>query len=81
MGDYTHLLWNCPVIKAYWAKVITFMSRMFGLQLQLDPLSLILGLPVGRLPDKFTKCLFDILAFAARKNILLNWVSVINPHI
>lgn len=75
VGDYTNLLWNCPVIRAYWSKVIVCMSHVFILELHLNPVSLILGLPVGQLRNKFNSRLFDILAFAARKNILLTWIS------
>lgn len=45
VGDYTHFIWDCSVIRTHWSKVVQYLSRMFGLKLQLGPLSLNLGLP------------------------------------
>lgn len=41
----------------------------------MDPMSLILGLPSDRLKTAVNKRLYNILTFAARKKILLQWVS------
>ena len=41
----------------------------------MDPLFLILGLPSDRLKTAVNKRLYNILTFAARKNIILQWVN------
>ncbi|XP_060774964.1 protein Wnt-6 isoform X3 [Neoarius graeffei] len=48
-----------------------------GTQGRMDPLCMILGLPDGRISKH--RRLFNILTFAARKNILLFWIKNVAP--
>lgn len=59
----------------YWSNVLSEMEKIFGLKLEMDPVSLILGLPNQRLTSKHNKRLYCILTYAARMNILLQWIN------
>lgn len=45
----------------------------------MDPICLILGLPDAHITNTKHRRLFNILTFAARKNILLFWIKVAAP--
>lgn len=57
------------------------MGRIFHADIEMDPLSLILGFPSEHLKTAANKRLYSILTFAARKNILLQWVSDRTPTV
>ena len=57
------------------------MQKIFNIDLEMDPLSLILGLPSGNVTTVANKRLYNLLTFAARKNILLQWISDKSPSI
>ena len=57
------------------------MEKVFNTDLGLDPLSLILGLPSGAVSTAANKRLYNLLTFAARKNILLQWISDKSPSV
>lgn len=40
----THCLWSCQKIQRHWSTVITETEKVLGLKLEMDPMSLILGL-------------------------------------
>ena len=56
------------------------MEKILGLKLQMDPMSLILGLP-ARYVLLTNQRLYCILTYAARKNILLQWISDRDPTV
>ncbi len=76
IGTYTHCIWSCPKIQAYWMDALQDMQRIYGVVLQMDPLSLLLGY-TNRYVNVGTSSgrLYDILAFTARNNIFLSWIS------
>ena len=49
------------------------------MELEMDPMCLLLGLPSK--PTKSGKRLYNILTFAARKNILLQWINDKRPSV
>ena len=59
----------------YWSNVLSEIEKILGLKLEMDPLLLLLGLPSRRLTSKHNKRLYCILTYAARKNILLQWIN------
>ena len=74
-GTLTHCFWSCRKLQMYWSIVLSEMEKIFGLKLEMDPLSLILGLPNRSLTSKHNKRLYCILTYAASKNILLQWIN------
>ena len=74
-GDYIHCIWSCHKIERYWYDVVQELNEIFNIELELDPLCLILGLPDNKIVNKFHKRLFNLLTYAARKNILLSWIN------
>lgn len=76
VGTYTHCIWSCPKIQAYWMDILQDMSKIFGVSLHMDPLSLLLGHPSqDNIVGDGSARLYDILSYAARKNIFLSWRS------
>lgn len=69
------------MIQAYWSRVVAQLNNIFGLDLELDPLSLLLGFPCKLISNKFERRLFSLLTFAARKNLLMSWISDRPPSI
>ena len=59
--------------------LVLWLTVIFGVPIRMDPMCLILGLPDGRITDSKHRRLFNILTFAARKNILLFWNKNVAP--
>ena len=51
------------------------------MELEMDPMCLRLGLPSRSIPTKSGKRLYNILTFAAIKNILLQWINNKSPSV
>lgn len=74
-GSLTHCLWSCPNIQGYWESVLLEIIKILKTHIDLDPLSLLLGLPNKHISNRHNRKLYNILTFCARKNILLHWTS------
>ncbi len=81
VGTLTHCLWSCNRLQRYWFLVLGEMEKIFNMQLDFDPVSLVLGIPNKCIVSSANKKLYNILSFAARKNILLNWISDKSPSL
>ena len=75
IGTLTHCFWSCCKLQKYWSDILVEMEKIFHRHLDMDLLSLILGLPVKSLPTAANRRLYNVLTFAARKNILLQWIK------
>ena len=75
IGTLTHCFWSCLKLQMYWSSVLSEIQKILGLELETDHVSLILGFPSRRLTSKHNKRLYCILTYAARKNILLQWIK------
>ena len=75
IGTLTHCLWSCHKLRKYWSDILSEFEKIFGMELEMDPMCLLLGLPSRSIPCKSGKRLYNILTFAARKNILLQWIN------
>ena len=78
-GDYLHCFWSCVKLHLYWSDIANELSAIFGVSILMDPMCLILGLSDTRITNKKHRRLFNILTFAARKNILLFWIKDAAP--
>ena len=63
----------------YWSYIVTELSFIFGVPIELNPICLLLGLPDSHIINVKHKRLFNLLTFAARKNILLFWIKDASP--
>lgn len=79
VGTLTHCLWSCNRLHRYWFLVLGDMEKIFNMQLDFDPVSLVLGIPNKCIVLSANKKLYNILSFAARKSILLHWISDKSP--
>ena len=78
VGTLTHCFWSCHKLQRYWVEIISELERIFPINIEM---SLILGLPSDLLKTAVNKRLYNILTFAARENILLQWVSDTIPSV
>ncbi len=81
VGTLTHCFWSCHKLQRYWVEIISELERIFHVNIEMDPTSLILGLSSDYLKTAANKRLYNILTFVARKNILLHWVRDKVPSI
>lgn len=81
VGCYKHCIWSCIHIEEYWHKVTDKLSLIFGVNLDPDPQTMLLGLPSPHIKGSDHRRLFNNLTFAARKNILLKWIDNAPPTI
>lgn len=81
IGTLTHCLWSCSKLQKYWSDILCEIQRILGIKLDLDPLSLLLGLPSKHVMSKHQKKLYCALTFAARKNILVHWIKEKGPTV
>lgn len=81
IGDLTHCFWSCAKIQKYWSSILFEMQKVLKVDLELDPVSLVLGLPSVHVTDRHHKKLYNVMTFCARKNILLQWISDKAPSV
>uniref|UniRef100_A0A3P9KND8 Reverse transcriptase domain-containing protein n=1 Tax=Oryzias latipes TaxID=8090 RepID=A0A3P9KND8_ORYLA len=74
LGTYSHCIWFCPKILSYWRDILEDMEKILGTALVLNPVSLLLGYRDDKVISTSGR-LYDILTYAARKNIFLSWIS------
>ena len=79
IGNYVHCLWSCVKLQSYWYDIVSELSVIFGVSIDLNPVCLLLGFPDAHIVNDKHKRLFNLLTFAARKNILLYWIKDAAP--
>ena len=75
LGSYIHCFWSCLKMQDYWAGILVELCKIFNVQVELNPMCLLLGFPDTQIIDVNHKRLYSILTFAARKNILMSWIN------
>lgn len=75
------MIWECPIIQAFWEEVHSFLNIRLGLPGICAPGNSLLGLTEDILPTKFERILYRLLMFYARKSILLNWKPPKQPSV
>ncbi len=66
-------------IQSYWLNVVDELSFIFDVSIELNPVYLLLGFPDCHITRSCHKRLFNLLTFAARKNILFYWIKEASP--
>ncbi len=74
-GNYAHCLCLCVQLQRYWSVIVNELSAIFGVPIHMDLMYLVLVLPDGQITDRNHRRLFNVLTFAAGKNILLFWIK------
>lgn len=81
VGSFIHCVWTCRHIDKYWQDVEKRLHLIFDIKPKKDSLCLLFGLADTQLKSAYSKRLFSILTFCARKNILLKWIDCKSPTI
>ncbi len=55
------------MIQAYWSRVVAQLNNIFGLDLELDPLPLLLGFPCKLISNKFERQLGSMISLPPSK--------------
>lgn len=81
IGNYIHMVWECPLIQTFWQAVAANISSISGIPIKLDPLILLLGVTDNIPTNTHTKIFIFYCAYYARKTILINWKAPEPPRI
>ncbi len=73
VGTLTHCFWSCHKLQQYWTEIIREIESILHINIDMDPSK--------HARTSTSKRLYNILTFAARKNILLQWVSDKAPSV
>lgn len=79
IGSFWHMVWSCCKLRPYWEAVAMSLSDLFGTNVPLDPLVMLLGHLEEVEGDRYTKLCITFCLFCAIREILLRWKSVEPP--
>lgn len=74
IGTHYHIFWDCPMIRPFWNLGQSLLQDLFEMDLPLDPVHYLLGLPIPGVPKHTKKCIYLIL-LATKKVISTCWLS------
>lgn len=72
-GTFYHMVWSCPKIRPFWSSVADTLETVCGVEIPLDPLTLLLSHLEDIEGDRYTKLFLTYSLFYARREILLKW--------
>lgn len=73
VADHTHIFWDCPVLSHYWQDIKHEIETILTVNISMDPMLFIFGIPPENITDKVHKYVLRILLLSARKIITVNW--------
>uniref|UniRef100_A0A803JGN5 Reverse transcriptase zinc-binding domain-containing protein n=1 Tax=Xenopus tropicalis TaxID=8364 RepID=A0A803JGN5_XENTR len=77
-GTIEHIFWRCPAIREYWTQILTLLESLLGGNLQLDPLTFLLGSPFPKTKNHLQK-LANLILTAAKRLIARHWKKTTSP--
>lgn len=63
-GSHFPIFWECPSIQSFWSSIHTYLQNLFEINLPLNPINFLLGLPFPELP-KYAQKLAGFILLAA----------------
>lgn len=78
-GTFYHILWDCPVILEFWAKVVETMARVTGQEIPREPRWLLLMIKGDLHWPRYTDIWLSLAAGVAKRNIAREWGSRVPP--
>lgn len=78
-GTYYHVIWDCPLIQAFWKKVVSDINAATSLPVSVDTKVLLLGITKSVTHSTHTRLLLFYLCFYARKVLLQHWKLAFPP--
>ena len=77
VGDFSHIFWDCPLLKLFWENVLREIGVILGFDNHLEPQQVILGdLPLVEVGENGLY-LLRAMVLIAHKMITVNWLK---PH-
>lgn len=80
-GSLIHVFWNCKELKHFWNAVHNLTSKLLQIQFTLSPLLYLFGTDPDHTLDPISNKRIGIIAYVAKKCILLNWKQATAPTI
>ncbi|OCT80031.1 hypothetical protein XELAEV_18026849mg [Xenopus laevis] len=78
-GTFYHMWWTCEIVKAFWRMVAHTLSSIFKQQIEPEPLSFLLGLPLKTLKTSASNKLATHIITAAKTLRAAKWKSASLP--
>lgn len=78
IGLHFHIFWECPLIQPFWSSTQAHLQDLLEINLLLDPIYYLLGLPFPGI-SKLTQKLAAFILLAAKRAIPLRWLSSSPP--
>lgn len=78
IGTLYHIMWRCPVLKAFWAKISNLITQITGLYILLSAEMVILSLGIESIPGDSRVIVIHLL-LSARLAILRHWKDSGSP--
>lgn len=72
VADHSHIFWDCPVLSQYLQDIKLEIETIFSVELAMDPMLFLFGIPPENISNKDHRYLLLILLLIARK-ITVNW--------
>lgn len=80
-GDHTHILWDCPVILAYWKNIKEEMEKIVKREVPSNVRFFLLGIISVDVFNADQRYILRVLLLIAKKNITVKWKSVKPPTV
>lgn len=74
-----HMMWNCPKLVRYWSDVLSLINMTFSVNIDMDPMTCILGYVEDVMVDAHEKLAIARILFMARKVIAYHWLDSAPP--
>lgn len=81
IGSLIHVFWNCSKLKQFWNEVHNLTTKVMQIEFKLSPLLYLFGTDPDGALDSISNKRIGIIAYVAKKCILLNWNQATPPTI
>lgn len=78
VGSHFHIFWECPVIGPYWTEIQKLLQKLLSTTIQLNPIYILLGLPIPDISKALQK-LGSFILLAAKQAIPRHCLSTSPP--
>ncbi|KAJ0059923.1 hypothetical protein NL108_015598 [Boleophthalmus pectinirostris] len=81
IGDFSHIFWECPVIKVYWDNVTKEIKKILNINTQFKVQHIILCGTMNDAWDTDKMYMLKVLILIAHKVITANWLKPLPPTV
>ncbi|KAJ1119448.1 hypothetical protein NDU88_007634 [Pleurodeles waltl] len=78
-ADFYHMVWTCPIIMAYWEKVVQEISEVLQEEVKRSPLPLLLGVMGDTELRRADRSFLGVACLVAKRDIMADWKARVAP--